>query len=229
MNKDYFKILKSQATDKMNHIITTIENKQNEVKLRLDEDEDLKFLDGLSAEELKPLLEILKTEQNQGINALYQGFTAVTNKIFNREDNLNTNDVKLLISFIKDEIHLLGGNTFVNIGRGNQGVTYKEIVKDVCTRIGINEKSLENIDDIKRLEDLFFKEFRQQFDQLKHKYYKENKFLSNDEIKEKLFDEYTNSILKTLLPYNLTGPAWRKTIRIVFIITELRNNIVVQS
>ena len=60
-----------------------------------------------------------------------------------------------------------------------------------------------------------------------YKYDKKNKTVSDDEIKEKLFDEYTNGLLKTLLPNNLTGPAWRKTIRIVLIITELRKNIVV--
>ena len=43
MKTGYFKILKAQATDKMNRIVTTIENKQKEIKLKLDEDEDLKF------------------------------------------------------------------------------------------------------------------------------------------------------------------------------------------
>lgn len=157
MKTGYFKILKAQATDKMNRIVTTIENKQKEIKLKLDEDEDLKFLDKLSAKELQPLLEILKTEQNQGIDSLYKGLTVVSNRILNREDNLNIDDVNALVSFIKAEIHLLGGNTLANLGRGNQGVTYKEIVKDVCERIGINKKVLDGKEDISALEYLFLK------------------------------------------------------------------------
>ena len=169
-------------------------------KFNIDDDSDLSFLYHLPLEDLKMLHNILISEDNF-----------------------------FLVKFIISEVHLLGGNTLVNLGRGNQGVTYKEIVKDVCERIGINKKELKRKDDIKTLELLFFKEFRQQFDKLKAKYDLKNKSITDDEIKEKLFDEYTNGLLKTLLPNNLTGPAWRKTIRIVLIITELRKNTVVQS
>ncbi|MDU6206290.1 hypothetical protein [Veillonella sp.] len=229
MKKGYFKILKAQATDKMNRIVTTIENKQDEIKLRLDEDEDLKFLDELSAKELMPLLKILKTEPNQGIESIYKGLTVVSNKIFNREDKLNIDDVKEQVSFIKAEIHLLGGNTLVNLGRGNQGVTYKEIVKDVCERIGIKQNDLEGKDDINALEYLFFKEFRQHFDKLKAKYDTKNQSITNEEIEKEIVKGYANGLLSTLLPNNLTGPAWRKTIPIVLTVTKLRGNVKVQS
>ena len=63
MKKASFKILKEQAADKVNRIVTIIENKHNEIKLRLEEDEDLKFLDELSIEDLEPLIAILKSEQ----------------------------------------------------------------------------------------------------------------------------------------------------------------------
>ena len=225
MKTGYFKILKAQATDKMNRIVKTIENKQKEIKLKLDEDEDLKFLDKLSAKELQPLLEILKTEQNQGIDSLYKGLTVVSNRILNREDNLNIDDVNALVSFIKAEIHLLGGNTLANLGRGNQGVTYKEIVKDVCERIGINKKVLDGKEDISALEYLFFKEFRQHFDKLKAKYDTKNQSITNEEIEKEIVKEYANGLLSTLLPNNLTGPAWRKTIPIVLTVTKLRGNV----
>lgn len=189
-------------------------------KFNIDNDNDLSFLDQLPFEELKRLYNILVSEDNIFLNKI----KGVVQKNINEFDESNVDD---LVKFIISEIHLLGGNTLVNLGRGNQGVTYKEIVKDVCERIGINKKELKSKDDIKALENLFFKEFRQQFDKLKAKYDLKNKSVTDDEIKEKLFDEYTNGLLKTLLPNNLTGPAWRKTIRIVLIITELRKNIVV--
>ena len=191
-------------------------------KFNIDDDNDLLFLYKLPFEELKRLYNILISEDN----FLLDKIKGVVEQDTNKFNESNVND---LVKFIISEIHLLGGNTLVNLGRGNQGVPYKEIVKDVCERIGINKKAIKNKDDIKTLENLFFREFRQQFDKLKAKYDKKNKTVSDDEIKEKLFDEYTNGLLKTLLPYNLTGPAWRKTVRIVLLITELRKNLVVQS
>lgn len=189
-------------------------------KFNIDNDNDLLFLYQLPFEDLKRVYDFLISEDNVFLDKI----KGVVQKNIIEFDESNVDD---LVKFIISEIHLLGGNTLVNFGRGNQGVTYKEIVKDVCERIGINKKELKRKDDIKTLENLFFKEFRQQFDKLKAKYDLKNKSVTDDEIKEKLFDEYTNGLLKTLLPNNLTGPAWRKTIRIVLIITELRKNIVV--
>lgn len=222
MKKASFKILKEQAADKVNRIVTIIENKHNEIKLRLEEDEDLKFLDELSIEDLEPLIAILKSEQNQRIDVVYQRINAITDKIINREDKLNTDDIKALVSFIKSEIHLLGGNTLVNLGRGNQGVTYKEIVKDVCKRIGINKSRLQNQEDIEVLENFFFEVFQEQFDKLRAKYATKDKDITSDEIEDKLFKQYTNGAIQTLIPNNLTGPAWRKTLRIVLIVRKLR-------
>lgn len=222
MKKASFKILKEQAADKVNRIVTIIENKHNEIKLRLEEDEDLKFLDELSIEDLEPLIAILKSEQNQHIDVVYQRINAITDKIINREDKLNTDDIKALVSFIKSEIHLLGGNTLVNLGRGNQGVTYKEIVKDVCKRIGINKSCLQNQENIEVLENFFFEVFQEQFDKLRAKYATKDKDITSFEIEDKLFKQYTNGAIQTLIPTNLTGPAWRKTLRIVLIIRKLR-------
>ena len=222
MKKASFKILKEQAADKVNRIVTIIENKHNEIKLRLEEDEDLKFLDELSIEDLEPLIAILKSEQNQRIDVVYQRINVITDKIISREDKLNTDDIKALVSFIKSEIHLLGGNTLVNLGRGNQGVTYKEIVKDVCKRIGINKSRLQNQEDIEVLENFFFEVFQEQFDKLRAKYATKDKDITSDEIEDKLFKQYTNGAIQTLIPTNLTGPAWRKTLRIVLIVRKLR-------
>ena len=229
MKKASFKILKEQAADKVNRIVTIIENKHNEIKLRLEEDEDLKFLDELSIEDLEPLIAILKSEQNQRIDVVYQRINAITDKIINREDKLNTDDIKALVSFIKSEIHLLGGNTLVNLGRGNQGVTYKEIVKDVCKRIGINKSRLQNQEDIEVLENFFFEVFQEQFDKLRAKYATKDKDITSDEIEDKLFKQYTNGAIQTLIPTNLTGPAWRKTLRIVLIVRKLRRRKIILS
>lgn len=195
-------------------------------KFNIDNDNDLLFLYQLPYEDLKRLHNVILSEDNIFLNKI-KGF--VQHDI----NQFNESNVEDLVKYIIDEVHLLGGNTLVNLGRGKQGVPYKEIVKDVCERIGIKKEEIKNKDDIKTLENLFFKEFRQQFDNLVAKYDSKNdsknESVSDDEIKEKLFDEYTNGLLKTLSPINLTGPAWRKTVRIVLLVTELRKNMVVQS
>ena len=187
----------------------------------IDNDNDLLFLYKLPFEDLKKIHNILIAEDKL-VDKIKEVVVQNTNKF----DESNVDD---LVKFIISEIHLLGGNTIFNLVRGNQGVPYKEIVKDVCERIGIKKEEIKNNNDIKSLENLFFNDFRQQFDKIRFKYDSENKDVSDNEIKEELFDEYTDSLLKTLSPINSTGPAWRKTVPIVLIITELRNNIVVQS
>lgn len=137
-------------------------------KFNIDNDNDLLFLYKLPFEELKRLYNILISEDN----FLLDKIKGVVEQDINKFNESNVDD---LVKFIISEIHLLGGNTLVNFGRGNQGVTYKEIVKDVCERIGINKKAIKNKDDIKTLENLFFREFRQQFDKLKAKYDKKIK------------------------------------------------------
>ena len=99
-------------------------------KFNIDNDNDLSFLYQLQFEDLKRLHNILISEDN----ILLDKIKGVVQQDINRFNESNVND---LVKFIISEIHLLGGNTLVNLGRGNQGVTYKEIVRDVCERIGI--------------------------------------------------------------------------------------------
>ena len=111
-------------------------------KFNIDDDSDLSFLYHLPLEDLKMLHNILISEDNFLLDKI-KGFVQQDTNHFNES---NVDD---LVKFIISEVHLLGGNTLVNLGRGNQGVTYKEIVKDVCERIGINKKELKSKDDCK--------------------------------------------------------------------------------
>ena len=104
-------------------------------KFNIDNDNDLSFLNQLPFEDLKRLHNILISEDNIFLDKI----KGVVQKNIVEFDEQNVED---LVKFIISKIHLLGGNTLVNLGRGNQGVTYKEIVKDVCERIGINKKRI---------------------------------------------------------------------------------------
>jgi uncharacterized protein YaaW (UPF0174 family) len=47
----------------------------------------------------------------------------------------SANDLTRIPHFIDEHVRLAGGNTFVNMGRG-EGPSYREVVADVCTKLG---------------------------------------------------------------------------------------------
>ena len=95
-------------------------------RFNIDNDNDLLFLYKLSFEDLKKIHNILTAK-----DTLFDKINGAVKPNTNKIDESNVNN---LVKSIISEIHLLGGNTLVNLGRGNQGVPYKEIVKDVCER-----------------------------------------------------------------------------------------------
>ena len=100
------------------------------------EDKDLEFLSKCSNEDLEPLVEILTKDED--------GKTRYTEEL--------TNSKKYMRYFpehcqywdeIAAEIQTFGANTFMTLIRFGQGVTYKEILCDVCQdlQVNFNEKS----------------------------------------------------------------------------------------
>ncbi|DAB32463.1 MAG TPA: hypothetical protein CFH79_03700, partial [Sulfurospirillum sp. UBA11407] len=86
-------------------------------------DEDLEFLKDINSNDLNKLVEILTTSKTEELTKkdIYKEFK---------------NDPNIYWEEIAAEIQHFGGNTIANIARG-KGVTYSEILKDVCTAFDI--------------------------------------------------------------------------------------------
>ena len=93
-------------------------------------DPDLEFLSSLSYKELDDLVYLL-THDKDGERRLTESLT--------QEDNYKKYypDHTQYWKEIAAEIQCFGGNTFVNMFRGG-GVSYKEILCDVCDKMKVN-------------------------------------------------------------------------------------------
>jgi hypothetical protein len=93
-------------------------------------DSDLEFLSSLSSKELDDLVYLL-THDKDGERRLTELLT--------QEDNYKKHypDHKQYWKEIAAEIQCFGGNTFVNMFRGG-GVSYKEVLCDVCDKMKVN-------------------------------------------------------------------------------------------
>lgn len=94
-------------------------------------DPDLEFLSELSSEELHNLVEIL-TLDKEGKALLTENLT------YSEKYKQYYPDHKMYWDEIAEELQLFGGNTFMNLIKGNKGVLYREILCDVCDRLKVN-------------------------------------------------------------------------------------------
>lgn len=99
-------------------------------------DKDLEFLAKCSNEDLDPLVEILIKDKD--------GKPRYTEELTNNKKYLRYSpDHRKYWEEIAAEIQTFGGNTFMTLLRFGKGVTYKEILCDVCNemKVNFNEKS----------------------------------------------------------------------------------------
>lgn len=94
-------------------------------------DPDLDFLGTLSSEELDNLVKIL-TLDKEGNALLTENLT------YSEQYKLYHPEHKMYWKDIAEELQLFGGNTFMNLLKGNKGVFYKEILCDVCDKLKVN-------------------------------------------------------------------------------------------
>lgn len=95
------------------------------------DDPDLAFLGTLSSTELDELVNILTLDKD-GEHLLTENLTYSENyKLYHPHHHLYWQD-------IAEELQLFGGNTFMNLLKGNKGVLYKEILCDVCDKLKVN-------------------------------------------------------------------------------------------
>lgn len=94
-------------------------------------DPDLAFLGSCSSEELNDLAYIL-THGKDGEKLLTENLT------FSDRYKRYYPDHKMYWQEIAEELQLFGGNTFMNLLKGNRGVLYKEVLCDVCDKMKVN-------------------------------------------------------------------------------------------
>lgn len=95
------------------------------------DDADLAFLGSLSSQELNDLVNILIFDKD-GDARLTENLT------YSEKYKAYSPDHKMYWEEIAEELQLFGGNTFMNLLKGNKGVLYKEILCDVCDKLKVN-------------------------------------------------------------------------------------------
>ena len=106
-------------------------------------DEDLNFLSELSNEELEPLLNLLIFDKDNKKRFTEQ-ITSDVRYIKNTPNHFAYWDL------IAEEYQKFGANSIVSLFRKGKGVTYKEILCDVCDKIKVNYNKKSKTEDIER-------------------------------------------------------------------------------
>jgi len=117
-------------------------------------------------------------------------------------------------SLIGDEIRLFGGDSFANIARGGEGISYDEIVIDVCNRLKIpceNENTAKNEENLLSL-------YLLEQDKVKSNTTK----VKTEILKMVLMRVGLGPIGWLSVPFQLAGPAFRVTVPCVLHIALLR-------
>jgi len=105
------------------------------------EDEDLKFLGEMDSKDLHDLVECLVKDKD--------GSTRMTEELTAR-DSYKTHYPKHAMYWreIAAEIQCFGANSFATVVRGGKGVPYREVLTDVCSKIGVKYDKKSKTQDI---------------------------------------------------------------------------------
>ncbi|CAI1973451.1 DUF3944 domain-containing protein [Serratia proteamaculans] len=95
-------------------------------------DPDLNLLGQCSNEELQPLVSILTTDPRDGDTRWTESLTSTP------EYRLLAPEHRRYWQLIAAELQRYGANTLVSLIRLGQGVTYREILGDVCDKLDVN-------------------------------------------------------------------------------------------
>jgi len=185
-------------------------------------DEDLEFLQDCPDHALEDLLNILVYDPKDGKNRISASITSEPLYIEHFPEHSK------YWHLIAAELQTFGANSLVSRMRGGKGVPYREILSDVCSRLGVkfNKKS-----DIKTIEyNLLQKVSENRIEQMTEEeindLFKQKNSASNVfGISAMLGLAFSSSIISlTALPTitHVTGPAYRVTIPAVIKIATLR-------
>lgn len=152
-------------------------------------------------EELDPIVNILMAQKTCSLDNEYnyKKFTPDHTKYY---------------KLIADEISLFGGNTIVNLARKSNGVSYDEIVFDVCERLGIPHTKSETTSNEEALLKIY---------ELEAEKVNKNKFDIKGEALKAILPRLVAGPLGWLsIPAQVAGPAYRVTVPCVIEIAQLR-------
>lgn len=94
-------------------------------------DKDLEFLANVPSEDMDTLVKTL-THDKDGKLRITEELTKDPEYIKNHPDHVK------YWQLVAGELQRYGGNTFVTLARGGQGVEYREILCDVCDKLDVN-------------------------------------------------------------------------------------------
>lgn len=107
------------------------------------QDPDLDFLRNCSSDDLDILVNILAKDKD-GDPRIAQFITIDERYKTHNPDHARYWDL------IASELQCFGGNSFANLCRGGDGVLYREILVDVCDKIGVNYNTDASVEMIER-------------------------------------------------------------------------------
>lgn len=108
----------------------------------MERDEDLDFLYDLSIDELEVLAQIIikKGEPSQMLSVRKEYEERSTYSC----GGCHNDKKNVYVNLIEDELRRFAGNTIINMIRGN-GVSYKELLCDVCDNLGVSYNKNSNV------------------------------------------------------------------------------------
>lgn len=108
------------------------------------EDDDLAFLKRCDNQDLELLFTYL-TRRSDGDERITQAL--LSEPLVKRMLQRSNPDYRAIWNLLAAELQLYGGNTVVNLFRGN-GVIYREILQDVCSRLNVDFNPEDNVFEI---------------------------------------------------------------------------------
>jgi len=94
-------------------------------------DPDLSFLAQCSSEELDPLVKYLTQDKDGALRYTEELTMSAEYKAF-------APNHRRYWQLVAAELQLFGGNSFVSLFRGGEGVLYREVLTDVCDKMKVN-------------------------------------------------------------------------------------------
>lgn len=128
----------------------------------------------------------------------------------------NKSNHKKYYELIGDEIRLFGSDSFVSMYRGGEGVTYDEVVFDVCERLSIPSKKNATISNEQNLLDLYNLEKDKLTLNSTKNVTHSIKFIAQALITR------LHPVGLAFLPFQLSSPAFRVSVPCVILIADLR-------
>ena len=131
------------------------------------------------------LVRVLRESSNEDLEPLVSYLTKSVTETLSDEEKYQKHypDHSMYVNEIAHEIRLFGGNTIVNIPRG-EGPPYKEIVQDVANKLGVNYGYYDSVErvEMKIMKEIFDRSLKEMSDKKKEEVFKDFKKEGGDNL-----------------------------------------------